>query len=81
MFCGLRVVFTFFSGLCAPPPPPPPVLLLFPPPPQQAENESIGRVRFNLIERMIQPCGPPPQGAEEGGEDGGEQEAPEDDKA
>ncbi|KAI8837195.1 Splicing factor 3B subunit 5 [Chytriomyces hyalinus] len=26
-----------------------------------AENESIGRVRFNLIEKMIRPCGPPPQ--------------------
>ncbi|KAA6383468.1 MAG: putative splicing factor 3B subunit 5 [Streblomastix strix] len=25
-----------------------------------AENESIGRVKYNLLERMIQPCGPPP---------------------
>ena len=25
-----------------------------------AENESIGRVKFNSLQRMIQPCGPPP---------------------
>ena len=25
-----------------------------------AENESKGRVNFNLIKSMIQPCGPPP---------------------
>lgn len=24
-----------------------------------AENESIARTRFNLMEKMIQPCGPP----------------------
>ena len=26
-----------------------------------AENESKARVAFNLIEKMIQPCGPPPE--------------------
>merc|ERR1712223_2253799 len=26
-----------------------------------AENESKARVRFNLMEKMIQPCGPPPE--------------------
>lgn len=25
-----------------------------------AENETKARVRFNLLERMFQPCGPPP---------------------
>merc|ERR1739838_649673 len=25
------------------------------------ENESKSRVRFNLLEKMFQPCGPPPQ--------------------
>lgn len=25
-----------------------------------AENESKARVRFNLMERMLDPCGPPP---------------------
>jgi len=25
-----------------------------------AENESIGRVKFTLLEKMLQPCGPPP---------------------
>ena len=25
-----------------------------------AENESIGRVKFNCMQKMIQPCGPPP---------------------
>jgi len=24
-----------------------------------AENESKARVRFNLMEKMLQPCGPP----------------------
>merc|ERR1712195_291048 len=26
-----------------------------------AENESKARIRFNLMEKMIQPCGPPPE--------------------
>lgn len=26
-----------------------------------AENESIARVRYNLTDKMLQPCGPPPQ--------------------
>ena len=26
-----------------------------------AENESRARVKFNFMERMIQPCGPPPE--------------------
>ncbi|XP_039255430.1 splicing factor 3B subunit 5-like [Styela clava] len=25
-----------------------------------AENETRARVRFNVLERMFQPCGPPP---------------------
>mmetsp|Transcript_3887 Transcript_3887/g.5688 ORF Transcript_3887/g.5688 Transcript_3887/m.5688 type:complete len:101 (-) Transcript_3887:17-319(-) len=34
-----------------------------------AENESIGRMKFNLIERMVQPCGPPPQGPDDEDDD------------
>lgn len=30
-----------------------------------AENESKARVRFNLMERMLQPCGPPPERPED----------------
>jgi len=26
-----------------------------------SENESIGRVKYNLMQRMYQPCGPPTQ--------------------
>merc|ERR1719495_2242802 len=26
-----------------------------------AENESKARLRFNLVEKMLQPCGPPPE--------------------
>ncbi|KAL6048637.1 Splicing factor 3B subunit 5 [Balamuthia mandrillaris] len=26
-----------------------------------AENESIGRVRYNLLQKMLQPIGPPPK--------------------
>jgi splicing factor 3B subunit 5 len=26
-----------------------------------AQNESIGRVRSQMIEKMVQPCGPPPK--------------------
>eukprot|EP00326_Haptolina_ericina_P004698 CAMPEP_0181223442 /NCGR_PEP_ID=MMETSP1096-20121128/30531_1 /TAXON_ID=156174 ORGANISM="Chrysochromulina ericina, Strain CCMP281" /NCGR_SAMPLE_ID=MMETSP1096 /ASSEMBLY_ACC=CAM_ASM_000453 /LENGTH=87 /DNA_ID=CAMNT_0023316329 /DNA_START=19 /DNA_END=282 /DNA_ORIENTATION=+ len=25
-----------------------------------AENESVGRVKFSSLQKMIQPCGPPP---------------------
>ncbi|KAI9293348.1 splicing factor 3B subunit 5/RDS3 complex subunit 10 [Neoconidiobolus thromboides FSU 785] len=25
-----------------------------------AEGESIGRIKFHCLEKMIQPCGPPP---------------------
>jgi splicing factor 3B subunit 5 len=25
-----------------------------------AQNESIGRTRHTLLEKMVQPCGPPP---------------------
>ncbi|KAJ3446111.1 splicing factor 3b subunit 5 [Anaeramoeba flamelloides] len=25
-----------------------------------SENESISRVKFNMLNRMVQPCGPPP---------------------
>ncbi|CAG0900751.1 unnamed protein product [Cyprideis torosa] len=25
-----------------------------------AENEAKARIRFNLLEKMLQPCGPPP---------------------
>ncbi|CAF0768158.1 unnamed protein product [Didymodactylos carnosus] len=30
-----------------------------------AENETKAKVRFNLLKKMIQPCGPPPQKLEE----------------
>ncbi len=30
-----------------------------------AENESKARVKFNLMEKMLQPCGPPPEKPEE----------------
>ena len=26
-----------------------------------AQGDSIGRIRYNLLERMLQPCGPPPE--------------------
>jgi splicing factor 3B subunit 5 len=26
-----------------------------------AENESKARIKFNLLEKMLQPCGPPPE--------------------
>ncbi|KAF9650347.1 splicing factor 3B subunit 5, partial [Thelephora ganbajun] len=26
-----------------------------------ADGEAIGRVKFEMCERMLQPCGPPPQ--------------------
>ena len=26
-----------------------------------AENQSIGRVKYNLLQKMIQPCGPTPK--------------------
>ncbi|KAI9918183.1 hypothetical protein PsorP6_013157 [Peronosclerospora sorghi] len=29
------------------------------------ENESMGRVRYNILEKMLQPCGPPPPKEEE----------------
>lgn len=29
------------------------------------ENEAKARVRFNFMERMLQPCGPPPEKPEE----------------
>lgn len=25
-----------------------------------AENEAVGRIKFNTLQKMIQPCGPPP---------------------
>ncbi|GIY42449.1 splicing factor 3B subunit 5 [Caerostris extrusa] len=30
-----------------------------------AENESKARIRFNMIEKMLSPCGPPPEKMEE----------------
>ncbi|KAI8773187.1 Splicing factor 3B subunit 5 [Biomphalaria glabrata] len=30
-----------------------------------AENESRARVRFNIMEKMLQPCGPPPKRPED----------------
>jgi splicing factor 3B subunit 5 len=30
-----------------------------------AENEAKARVRFNMMEKMLQPCGPPPQKPED----------------
>lgn len=32
-----------------------------------ADNESVAKTRFKMLEKMIQPCGPPP--AKKGGED------------
>lgn len=29
------------------------------------ENESKARIRFNLMENMLQPCGPPPDKSDE----------------
>lgn len=29
------------------------------------ENETKGRVRFNLMRKMLQPCGPPPEKPED----------------
>jgi splicing factor 3B subunit 5 len=26
-----------------------------------AQNDSVGRVRYQLLEKMLQPCGPPPK--------------------
>ena len=26
-----------------------------------AENESKARIKFNMLEKMLQPCGPPPE--------------------
>jgi len=30
-----------------------------------SENEAKARVRFNLMEKMLQPCGPPPEKPED----------------
>ncbi|KAF0989119.1 hypothetical protein HZS_6265 [Henneguya salminicola] len=30
-----------------------------------ALNETKGRIRFNLLKKMYQPCGPPPEKSEE----------------
>eukprot|EP00118_Oscarella_pearsei_P005241 m.23853 g.23853 ORF g.23853 m.23853 type:complete len:88 (+) comp28541_c0_seq2:1753-2016(+) len=30
-----------------------------------AENETKARVRFNLLQKMLQPCGPPPEKRED----------------
>lgn len=30
-----------------------------------AENEAKARVKFNLLEKMVQPCGPPPERVED----------------
>eukprot|EP00640_Fibrocapsa_japonica_P009359 CAMPEP_0114047706 /NCGR_PEP_ID=MMETSP1339-20121228/35437_1 /TAXON_ID=94617 /ORGANISM="Fibrocapsa japonica" /LENGTH=48 /assembly_acc=CAM_ASM_000762 len=26
-----------------------------------AQNDAVGRVRYQLLENMLQPCGPPPE--------------------
>lgn len=39
-----------------------------------AENESVERVRLNLLEKMLQPCGPPPKSFDEDDEDEGDEE-------
>uniref|UniRef100_A0A7S4MT87 Splicing factor subunit n=1 Tax=Vannella robusta TaxID=1487602 RepID=A0A7S4MT87_9EUKA len=33
------------------------------------ENESVGRVRYNFLSKMILPCGPPPKETEDEDED------------
>jgi len=30
-----------------------------------SENETKGRVKFSMMEKMLQPCGPPPERPEE----------------
>jgi len=30
-----------------------------------AQNDSIGRVRYQMLEKMLQPCGPPPPKTED----------------
>ena len=30
-----------------------------------SENETKGRVKFSMMEKMVQPCGPPPEKQEE----------------
>ncbi|CAM9138799.1 unnamed protein product [Chrysoparadoxa australica] len=30
-----------------------------------AENQAVGRVRYQLLEKMLQPCGPPPSREED----------------
>ena len=30
-----------------------------------AENEAKARVKFNMLEKMVQPCGPPPERVED----------------
>mmetsp|Transcript_37135 Transcript_37135/g.27448 ORF Transcript_37135/g.27448 Transcript_37135/m.27448 type:complete len:98 (+) Transcript_37135:59-352(+) len=36
-----------------------------------AQNDSIGRVRYQLLEKMLQPCGPPPPREDDAEPDGG----------
>ena len=36
-----------------------------------AQGDSIGRVRYTLLEKMLQPCGPPPEKEDVGGGEGG----------
>mmetsp|Transcript_2465 Transcript_2465/g.5221 ORF Transcript_2465/g.5221 Transcript_2465/m.5221 type:complete len:91 (+) Transcript_2465:118-390(+) len=33
-----------------------------------AQNDSVGRVRYQLLEKMLQPCGPPPVKDDDGGD-------------
>ena len=30
------------------------------------QGEAVGRVRYQLLEKMLQPCGPPPEKEDEG---------------
>lgn len=34
-----------------------------------AQNDAVGRVRYQMLEKMLQPCGPPPAAKEDEDED------------
>jgi hypothetical protein len=34
-----------------------------------AQNDAVGRVRYQMLEKMLQPCGPPPAAKDDDDED------------
>lgn len=34
-----------------------------------AQNDAVGRVRYQMLEKMLQPCGPPPAAKDDEDED------------